>query len=121
MTDTERTTITLSNYHMNIIKSLIGIKGNTAASVIAGVIASWIDQNLQEIKEHLQMKKLMLPPSEEEINKKLKLIMENFEKLKIDDLAKLCKIDRQLIIENIAYWSKKYNIIISGDFVIKKK
>lgn len=121
MTDTERTTITLSHYHMNIIKSLIGIKGNTAASVIAGIISSWIDQNLQEIKEHFQMKNIMLPPSEEEINKKLESIMENFEKLKLDDLAKLCKIDRQLIIENISYWSKKYNIIISGDYIIKKK
>ncbi len=121
MTDTERTTITLSNYHMNIIKSLKGIKGNTAASVITGIISSWIDQNLQEIKEHLQMKKLMLPPSVEEINEKVSSILKNSVKLNIDDLSKACGIDRQLIIGNISKLSDKFNIIIDGDFIIKKK
>ncbi len=120
MTDTERTTITISNYNMNIVKSLIGIKGNTAASVIAGIISSWIDQNLQEIKEHLKMKELMLPPPEEKINNKILSIIENSEKLKIDDLSKACGIDRQLIIGNISKWSKKFNIVIDGDFIVKK-
>jgi len=120
MTDTERTTITLSNYHMNIVKSLIGIKGNTAASVLAGIVSSWIDQNLQEIKEHHKMKKLMLPPSEEEVNNKIMSIIENSVKLKIDDLSKACGIDRQLIISNISKWSKEYNIVIDGDFIVKK-
>jgi len=120
MTETERTTITLSKYHMNIIKSLIGIKGNTSASVISGIVSTWVDQNLKEIKEHLHMKQIMLPPSDEEMGEKITSIINISEKIKLDDFARTLRIDRQTVIDKFPQWSKKYNIVIDGDFVFKK-
>lgn len=118
-TDTERTTITLSTYHMKIVKNLIGIMGNTPASVITGIVAAYIDDKLPDIKERIQMKKLILPDLEE-IEEKMLSLVESSIKLRIDDLSRFLGMDREILLEQIPSWSKKHNLLIDGDFILKK-
>ena len=122
MTETTRTTVTLSKSSMNQVEELVGVFGNSPAAVISRIVEHFFDYGrFDDILERLRAKKRILyPPEEEIINKRITNLFKGANKIPLDDFIDFIKVDKMYVLDNIHTWSKKYNIQVFENFVEKK-
>ena len=121
MTETTRTTVTLSRISMNEVKALVGVFGSTPASVISRIVDHFFDYGrFDDIIEKMKVKKRELfPPDEAIINEKIKNLFKGADKIPFADFINFLQVDKKLVMENIHIWTEKYNIKIIENLVIK--
>jgi len=121
MTETTRTTVTLSRISMNEVKALVGVFGSTPASVISRIVDHFFDYGrFDDIIEKMKAKKRELyPPDEAIINEKIKNLFKGADKIPFADFINFLQVDKKLVMENIHIWTEKYNIKIIENLVIK--
>ena len=73
MTETARTTVTLSKGYMDLVDELVGVFGNTTASVITNIVEFFLNDSkndlfLQKLRDR---KKRLYPPEESVIKTKI--------------------------------------------------
>jgi hypothetical protein len=121
MTETTRTTVTLSRISMNEVKGLVGVFGSTPASVISRIVDHFFDYGrFDDIIEKMKAKKRELfPPDEAIINEKIKNLFKGADKIPFADFINFLQVDKKLVMENIHIWTEKYNIKIIENLVIK--
>jgi len=121
MTETTRTTVTLSRISMNEVKALVGVFGSTPASVISRIVDHFFDYGrFDDIIEKMKAKKRELfPPDEAIINEKIKNLFKGADKIPFADFINFLQVDKNLVMENIHIWTEKYNIKIIENLVIK--
>ena len=121
MTETTRTTVTLSQISMNQVKELVGVFGNTPASVISRIVDHFFDYGrFDDVIVKMKAKKRELfPPDDAIINKKIKNLFSGADKIPFDDFINFLQVDKKLVLENIHIWTEKYNIKIIENLVIK--
>ena len=121
MTETTRTTVTLSRISMNQVKELVGVFGSTPASVISRVVEHFFDYGkFDEVIEKMKAKKRELfPPDEAILNERIKNLFKGADKIPFDDFINFLQVDKKLVLENIHIWTEKYNIKIIENLVIK--
>ena len=121
MTETTRTTVTLSRISMNEVKALVGVFGSTPASVISRIVDHFFDYGrFDDIIEKMKAKKRELfPPDDAIINEKIKNLFKGADKIPFADFINFLQVDKKLVMENIHIWTEKYNIKIIENLVIK--
>jgi len=121
MTETTRTTVTLSRISMNEVKELVGVFGSTPASVISRIVDHFFDYGrFDDVIEKMKAKKRELyPPDEAIINEKIKNLFKGADKIPFADFINFLQVDKKLVMENIHIWTEKYNIKIIENLVIK--
>ena len=121
MTETTRTTVTLSQISMNQVKELVGVFGNTPASVISRIVDHFFDYGrFDDVIVKMKAKRRELfPPDDAIINKKIKNLFSGADKIPFDDFINFLQVDKKLVLENIHIWAEKYNIKIIENLVIK--
>jgi hypothetical protein len=121
MTETTRTTVTLSKISMNQVKELVGVFGNTPASVISRIVEHFFDYGkFDDVIEKMKAKKRELfPPDDITINNKIKNLFKGVNKIPFEDFVDFLQVDRKYVLECIHIWSERYNIKIIENLVIK--
>jgi len=121
MTETTRTTVTLSRISMNQVKELVGVFGSTPASVISRIVDHFFDYGkFDDVIERMKAKKRELfPPDDAILNEKIKNLFRGADKIPFDDFINFLQVDKKLVLENIHIWTEKYNIRIIENLVIK--
>ncbi len=122
MTETTRTTVTLSKSSMNQIEELVGVFGNSPAAVISRIVEHFFDYGrFDDILERLRAKKRILyPPEDSVINKRITNLFKGANKIPLDDFIDFIKVDKMYVLDNLHIWSEKYNLQIFENFVVKK-
>jgi len=121
MTETTRTTVTLSRISMNEVKELVGVFGNTPASVISRIVDHFFDYGRFDdvIKKMKTKKRELYPPDDAIINERIKNLFKGADKIPFADFINFLQVDKKLVMENIHIWTEKYNIKIIENLVIK--
>jgi hypothetical protein len=121
MTETTRTTVTLSKTSMNQIKELVGVFGNTPASVISRIVEHFFDYGrFDDVLDKLRAKKRELyPPTEQIINRKIANLFKGANRVPFEDFVEYLEVDPHLVLKNIHIWSEKYKIKIIENIVVK--
>jgi hypothetical protein len=121
MTETTRTTVTLSKTSMNQVEELVGVFGNTPASVITRIVEHFFDYGrFDDVLDKLRAKKReMYPPSETNINSKITNLFKGANRIPFKDFVEYLEVDPHLVLKNIHIWSEKYNIKVIENIVIK--
>jgi len=121
MTETTRTTVTLSRISMNEVKELVGVFGSTPASVISRIVDHFFDYGRFDdiIKKMKAKKRELYPPDDAIINERIKNLFKGADKIPFADFINFLQVDKKLVMENIHIWTEKYNIKIIENLVIK--
>ena len=121
MTETTRTTVTLSPISMNQVKELVGVFGSTPASVISRIVDHFFDYGrFDDVIEKMKAKKRELfPPDDITINNKIKNLFKGVNKIPFEDFVDFLQVDRKYVLESIHIWAERYNIKIIENLVIK--
>jgi len=121
MTETTRTTVTLSKISMNQVKELVGVFGSTPASVISRIVEHFFDYGkFDDVIEKMKAKKRELfPPDDITINNKIKNLFKGVNKIPFEDFVDFLQVDRKYVLESIHIWTERYNIRIIENLVIK--
>lgn len=121
MTETTRTTVTLSKISMDQVKELVGVFGNTTATVISRIVEHFFDYGkFDEVLNKLRAKKRELyPPEEAIIDKKIINLFKGVIKIPLEDFIDILEVDKKFIFNNIHIWAEKYNIKIVENYIIK--
>jgi hypothetical protein len=121
MTETTRTTVTLSKISMNQVKELVGVFGSTPASVISRIVEHFFDYGkFDDVIEKMKAKKRELfPPDDITINNKIKNLFKGVNKIPFEDFVDFLQVDRKYVLESIHIWTERYNIKIIENLVIK--
>lgn len=121
MTETTRTTVTLSKISMNQVKELVGVFGSTPASVISRIVEHFFDYGkFDDVIEKMKAKKRELfPPDHITVNNKIKNLFKGVNKIPFEDFVDFLQVDRKYVLENIHIWTERYNIKIIENLVIK--
>ncbi len=121
MTETTRTTVTLSKISMNQVKELVGVFGSTPASVISRIVEHFFDYGkFDDVIEKMKAKKRELfPPDDFTINNKIKNLFKGVNKIPFEDFVDFLQVDRKYVLESIHIWTERYNIKIIENLVIK--
>ena len=121
MTETTRTTVTLSKISMNQVKELVGVFGSNPASVISRIVEHFFDYGkFDDVIEKMKAKKRELfPPDDITINNKIKNLFKGVNKIPFEDFVEFLQVDRNYVLESIHIWTERYNIKIIENLVIK--
>jgi len=121
MTETTRTTVTLSKISMNQVKELVGVFGSTPASVISRIVEHFFDYGkFDDVIEKMKAKKRELfPPDDITINNKIKNLFKGVNKIPFEDFVDFLQVDSKYVLESIHIWTERYNIKIIENLVIK--
>jgi len=120
MTETSRTTVTLSKISMDRVKELVGVFGNTPAAVISRIVDHFFDYGkFDDVLNRLIIKKRELyPPDEKTIEKRITNLFKGANNIPVEDFIEFLEISKKYIFNNIHIWKEKYKIQIIENSVI---
>ncbi|MFX1312950.1 MAG: hypothetical protein ACFFHD_10095 [Promethearchaeota archaeon] len=120
MTETSRTTVTLSKISMDRVKELVGVFGNTPAAVISRIVEHFFDYGkFDDVLNRLIIKRRELyPPDEKTIEKRITNLFKGANKIPVEDFIEFLGVSKKYIFNNIHVWREKYNIQIIENSVI---
>ena len=121
MTETSRTTVTLSKISMDQVKELVGVFGNTPAAVISRIVEHFFDYGkFDDVLNRLVAKKRELyPPDEKTIERKIDNLFKGANKIPLEEFIDYLEISKKYLFKEIHNWKEKYNIKIVENLVIK--
>ncbi|MFX0032701.1 MAG: hypothetical protein ACFE8E_04590 [Candidatus Hodarchaeota archaeon] len=121
MTETSRTTVTLSKISMDQVKELVGVFGNTPAAVISKIVEHFFDYGkFDDVLNRLVAKKRELyPPDEKIIERKIKDLFKGANKIPLEEFIDYLEISKKYLFKEIHKWKEKYNIKIEENLIIK--
>lgn len=121
MTETTRTTVTLSKVSMDQVNELIGVFGNTPAAVISRIVEHFFDYGkFDEVLNRLIAKKRDLyPPDEKTISRKINSLFKGANKIPLEEFVDYLEISKKYVFNNIHIWAEQYSIEIIENLVIK--
>ncbi len=119
MTETKRTTVTLSKIYMDLIDELIGVFGNTEATIINNIVKHFFNNSnnfplLEELRSRKKRK-----PNESIIEQKINNILRGVKTVQMDHFLEYLEIDRQYFFDKLDEWKKKFNFELDYDKIIK--
>ena len=122
MTDTARTTVTLSLVSMKQVEELVGVFGNSPASVISRIVEHFFDYGrFDDVLSNLRAKKRRLyPPDEKILKEKILNLFKGADKIPLNDFLEYLEIDKTYVLDNIFEWSEKYNIRMVENLVVRQ-
>ncbi|MFW9771368.1 MAG: hypothetical protein ACFFFB_03385 [Candidatus Heimdallarchaeota archaeon] len=121
MTETSRTTVTLSKVSMDQVRELIGVFGSTPAAVISRIVEHFFDYGkFDDVLNRLIAKKRDLyPPDEKTIEKRINNLFKGANKIPLEEFIDYLEISKKFVFNNIHKWKEKYNIKIIENLVVQ--
>jgi len=129
MSESDRTSITLSKNLWDLIDYCIGVIGYNRSQVIGIILHEYFknSENLETIKELRRIREETIkkqlrdkPKDIKNIENKIEKILNVYSRIKKQEFLDLLNVSNDYFQENFFDWSQKYNFIIDID-VIKKK
>ncbi|MGQ4873779.1 MAG: hypothetical protein ACP6IY_06875 [Promethearchaeia archaeon] len=127
MTDTQRTTITLTDFYWRKIERLVGKFASTKAQVISKIVENYLDSEAYyNYIKNLEEESKKLGPKEEEIHLKLTnyiswaadgILLESF----ISDIMEILNVNRKFVLLKMSEWLKEFRLIIKDGKVYREK
>ncbi len=120
MTETSRTTVTLSKISMDRVNELVGVFGNTPAAVISRIVEHFFDYGkFDDVLNRLIIKKRELyPPDEKTIEKRIMNLFKGANKIPVEDFLEFLGVSKKYVFNTIHVWREKYKIQIIENLVI---
>jgi len=122
MTDTARTTVTLSLVSMKQVEDLVGVFGNSPASVISRIVEHFFDYGrFDDVLTKLRAKKRTLyPPDEKTLKEKILNLFKGADKIPLNDFVDYLEVDKTFVLDNIFEWSQKYGIKLVENRMVRQ-
>ena len=121
MTDTKRTTVTLSNIYMDMIDELVGVFGRTQAAVINNIVQNFFnDSNNFALLEELRSRKKK-QPIERKVDEKLEKLLKGTKSIKLNHFLEYLKIDRDYLFDHLEDWKNRFDLKLDYDKIIKSE
>lgn len=123
----DRITANLDLFYSKIVKNLVGTLGKSQSGVINFIIKTWINDNLEDIKNVYGIDvagiRREIISTKEDITKlnDIKNVIKEVAKIKIDDLVELIEVNRANLLKLIIKNNDKLNVVIDGDYISPKK
>ncbi|MHA1292647.1 MAG: hypothetical protein ACTSQJ_08285 [Promethearchaeota archaeon] len=130
MTNTVRTTVTLTQYYMNKIEKLVGSFSTTRAQVMSKIIENFIDSKkyiniINQIKMEKEVEKKERAKKEakrpEIIEQRIKKILAGADEIPLDSFLKYLNIEEDFFYEKVAKWSLKYKFKVLNNKIFRIK
>ena len=130
MTDTARTTVTLTERYMKRIEKLVGKFSTTRAQVIGKIVENFLDstdyfsylkqlEREREIEEEeMEKKKAKLP---EVYDKRIRNVLSGANKIPINEFLNYLNIDFTFFYDMLSEWKDKYNFTYEDGKILKIK
>jgi len=123
----DRITANLDLFYSKIVKNLVGTLGKSQSGVINFIIKTWINDNLEDIKNVYGIDvagiRREIISTKEDITKlnDIKNVIKEVKRIKIDDLVELIEVNRANLLSLIINNNDKLNVVIDGDYISPKK
>ena len=128
MTDTARTTVTLTERYMKRIENLVGKFATTRAQVISKIVENFLDSEkyfnyLQQLEREKSLeqeamaKKLAKQP--EIYDKRIKNVLSGANKIPINEFLKYLNVDFTFFYDMLPEWKNKYNFTYDEGIIVK--
>ncbi|MFX1444530.1 MAG: hypothetical protein ACFFHV_14040 [Promethearchaeota archaeon] len=128
MTDTIRTTVTLTERYMNRIEKLVGKFATTRAQAISKIVENFLDsanyfnylkqlEREKEIEENEMAKRMAKKP--EVYDKRIKNIFSGANNISINEFLDYLNIDYTFFFDMLSEWKDKYNFTYENGKVFK--
>ncbi|MFX0178352.1 MAG: hypothetical protein ACFE85_19230, partial [Candidatus Hodarchaeota archaeon] len=107
---------------MKQVEELVGVFGNTPASVISRIVEHFFDYGkFDDVLGKLRAKKRELyPPDTQTIHKKIINLFKAANKIPFQEFCDFLEIDKKYAFENLHIWTEKYKIRVIEKYVIKE-
>ncbi len=126
MTDTTRTTVTLSEFNMSLIEDLIGILGTTKAQVITAIVERYLQneenialiEKLKDLKNRKEIENIREKARDPvEIEKKINNLRVSTKTIEILSFLDYLKIDLEFFYDNLPIWKEEYGFSIDNKLI----
>ena len=130
MTDTARTTVTLTETYMKRVENLVGKFGTTKAQVISKIVENFLDstnyfnylKQLEKEKEREEKEFARKKAQQPEVyDKRIKNILPGANKIPINEFLEYLNIDFTFFFDNLSEWKDKYNFTYESGMILKGK
>jgi len=115
MTDTQRTTVSLSQIYMDMVDELVGVYGRTRAAVITNIVQHFFNSSdnfslLKELKERKKHK-----PDKELIEQKIESLFKGVKSIQLSHFLDYLEINKNYLFNNLDEWKEKFDIELDYD------
>ncbi len=123
MTETSRTTVTLNNSYMKLVKELVDVFGATKAQVISNVVEYFFNDNHNDpLLEKLRARKRKEnPPEKADINERIRKYLKIADKIPFNVFVDHLNLDTEFVINQLDDWGEKYKFLFIDNKIIKMK
>ncbi|MHA1913570.1 MAG: hypothetical protein ACW986_02420 [Promethearchaeota archaeon] len=121
MTDTTRTTVTLSKSYMKLIEELVDVFGATKAQVISNIVEYFFNDNKNDpLVEKLRTRKRKeKPPDEADLFAKINKYLKISDKIPFEIFVEHLQLDRDFVISHLETWGKKFKFQMINNKITK--
>ena len=121
MTDTTRTTVTLTTSIMTLVEDLVGVFGATKAQVISNIVENFLNdsKNFALLQELRKRKRELRHPEDETIEHKINIILKGANKIPLDSFLNYLEIEESYFYEKNHVWSQKFKYYLEDNKIIK--
>ena len=123
MTDTTRTTVTLSKSYMKLIEELVDVYGATRAQVISNIVEHFFNDTKNDaLLEKLRARKRKEnPPGSAKLNQIVQKFLKRSDKIPFNIFVDHLKLDEDFVISQLDEWGEKYNFMFIDNKIVKLK
>ena len=121
MTDTTRTTVTLTTSIMDLVEDLVGVFGATRAQVISNIVEYFLNdsKNFTLLNELRRRKMKSSPPDDKIVEIKINNMLKGADKIPLDSFLNYLEIDETIFYENNHKWSQKFKYYLEDNRIVK--
>ncbi len=128
MTDTARTTVTLTERYMKRIENLVGKYATTRAQVISKIVENFLDSaEYFNYLQQLDLEKLLeeeaiakeMAKQPEVYEKRIKNVLSGANKIPINEFLNYLNIDLNFFYDMLPEWKIKYNFTYEEGIILK--
>ena len=123
MTDTTRTTVTLTTSIMTLVEDLVVVFGATKAQVISNIVENFLNdsKNFTLLQELRKRKRKLRHPEDETIEHKINIILKGANKIPLDSFLNYLEIEESYFYEKNHIWSQKFKYYLEDNKIVKKE
>jgi hypothetical protein len=123
MTDTARTTVTLTSSIMNLVEDLVGVFGATKAQVIGNIVEYFLNdsKNFTLLNELRKRKRKIKHPDDKLIEHKINILLKGANMIPLDSFLDFLDLEESFFYERNHIWSQKFNYYVEDNKIIKNE